>query len=161
MMAGSDEIRYRNPTRRPRVRRACRAAAIRSGDCFSRDSPASAAGRVPGPKATPRERYRVVIVGRRGHGLATAFYLATEYGISDVAVLEKGPIGWANVGRNTTIIRSNYFHPDNIRFYEYSLKLWETLERHADFQCDGEPARHPQPVSHRGAARSVHAARQQ
>src|SRR5438309_9844430 len=70
-------------------------------------------------KATPRERYRVVIVGGGGHGLATAFYLATEYGISDVAVLEKGPIGLGNVGRNTTIIRSNYFHPDHLRFHEY------------------------------------------
>src|SRR3989440_4685408 len=76
-------------------------------------------------KATPRERYPVGIVGGGGHGLASAFYLATEYGISDVAVLEKGPIGLGNVGRNTTIIRSNYFHPENIRFYEYSLKLWE------------------------------------
>jgi len=74
-------------------------------------------------------------VGGGGHGLATAFYLATEYGISDVAVLEKGPIGLGNVGRNTTIIRSNYFHPDNIRFYEYSLKLWETLERTLNFNA--------------------------
>jgi glycine/D-amino acid oxidase-like deaminating enzyme len=71
----------------------------------------------------------VVIVGGGGHGLATAYYLASEYGIRDVAVLEKGPIGLGNVGRNTTIIRSNYFLPDNIRFYEYSLKLWEGLER--------------------------------
>ena len=86
-------------------------------------------------KATPRERYRVVIVGGGGHGLATAFYLATEYGISDVAVLEKGPIGLGNVGRNTTIIRSNYFHPQNIRFYEHSLKLWEGLERALNFNA--------------------------
>src|SRR5215469_18373632 len=67
-------------------------------------------------KAAPRPRYRVVIVGGGGHGLATAFYLATEHGISDIAVVEKGPLGLGNVGRNTTIIRSNYFHPDNIRF---------------------------------------------
>src|SRR3984885_2417471 len=80
-------------------------------------------------KAQPRSRYRVVIVGGGGHGLATAYYLATEYGITDVAVLEQGPIGLGNVGRNPTIIRSNYFHPDNIRFFEYSLKLWEGLER--------------------------------
>jgi len=86
-------------------------------------------------KATPRTRYRVVIVGAGGHGLATAFYLATEYGISDVAVLERGPIGLGNVGRNTTIIRSNYFLPDNIRFYEFSLKLWEGLERALNFNA--------------------------
>src|SRR3984893_2064604 len=87
-------------------------------------------------KAEPRSRYRVVIVGGGGHGLATAFYLATEYGISDVAVLEKGPIGLGNVGRtNTTTIRSNSFHPDNIRFYEYSLKLWEGLERKLNFNA--------------------------
>jgi methylglutamate dehydrogenase subunit A len=86
-------------------------------------------------KATPRPRYRVVIVGGGGHGLATAFYLATEYGISDVAVLERGPIGLGNVGRNTTIIRSNYFLPDNIRFYEFSLKLWEGLEGKVNFNA--------------------------
>src|ERR1700680_1589092 len=84
-------------------------------------------------KAAPRPRYRVVIVGGGGHGLATAYYLAAEYGISDVAVLEKGPVGLGNVGRNTTIIRSNYFLPDNVRFYEYSLKLWERLERTLNF----------------------------
>src|SRR6202162_2481195 len=86
-------------------------------------------------KAAPRPRYRVVIVGGGGHGLATAYYLASEYGISDVAVLERGPIGLGNVGRNTTIIRSNYFLPDNIRFYEYSLKLWEGLERRLNFNA--------------------------
>lgn len=86
-------------------------------------------------KAAPRPRYRVVIVGGGGHGLATAYYLATEHGISDVAVLERGPIGLGNVGRNTTIIRSNYFHPDNIRFYEFSLKLWEGLERRLNFNA--------------------------
>jgi sarcosine oxidase subunit beta len=86
-------------------------------------------------KATPRPHYRVVIVGGGGHGLATAYYLASEYGIRDVAVLEKGPIGLGNVGRNTTIIRSNYFLPDNIRFYEYSLQLWEGLERRLNFNA--------------------------
>src|SRR5579862_5606034 len=80
-------------------------------------------------KAEPRACYRVVIVGGGGHGLATAFYLASAHGISDVAVLERGPIGLGNVGRNTTIVRSNYFNPDNVRFYEFSLKLWEGLER--------------------------------
>jgi methylglutamate dehydrogenase subunit A len=86
-------------------------------------------------KAEARPRYRVLIVGGGGHGLATAFYLATEYGIGDVAVLERGPIGLGNVGRNTTIIRSNYFHPDNVRFYEFSLKLWEGLERRLNFNA--------------------------
>ena len=86
-------------------------------------------------KAEGRDGYRVVIVGGGGHGLATAYYLATEYGIRDVAVLERGPIGLGNVGRNTTIIRSNYFLPDNIRFYEFSLKLWEGLERRLNFNA--------------------------
>src|SRR5205809_111365 len=86
-------------------------------------------------KAAPRARYRVVIVGGGGHGLATAYYLAAEYGIRDVAVLERGPIGLGNVGRNTTIIRSNYFHPENIRFYEFSLKLWERLEQRLNFNA--------------------------
>ena len=86
-------------------------------------------------KAQVRPGYRVVIVGGGGHGLATAYYLATEYGIRDVAVLERGPIGLGNVGRNTTIIRSNYFLPDNIRFYEFSLKLWEGLERRLNFNA--------------------------
>jgi FAD dependent oxidoreductase len=86
-------------------------------------------------KAEPRAGYRVVIVGGGGHGLATAYYLATEYGIRDVAVVERGPIGLGNVGRNTTIIRSNYFLPDNIRFYEFSLKLWEGLERRLNFNA--------------------------
>jgi sarcosine oxidase subunit beta len=76
-----------------------------------------------------------VIIGGGGHGLATAFYLATEHGIRDVAVLERGPIGLGNVGRNTTIIRSNYFLPDNIRFYELSLRLWEGLERTLNFNA--------------------------
>ena len=84
-------------------------------------------------KASPKKHYRVVIIGGGGHGLATAYYLATEFGISDVAVVERGPIGLGNVGRNTTIIRSNYFWPDNIRFYEYSLQLWEGLERRLNF----------------------------
>jgi sarcosine oxidase subunit beta len=84
-------------------------------------------------KASPRPRYRVVIVGGGGHGLATAYYLAHEFGIRDVVVLEKGPLGLGNVGRNTTLIRSNYFHPDNVRFYDYSLRLWEGLEERLNF----------------------------
>src|SRR5215472_5604673 len=86
-------------------------------------------------KATPRAHYRVVVVGAGGHGLATAYYLATAHGITDVAVLERGPLGLGNVARNTTIIRSNYFQPANVRFYEFSLKLWENLEQTLNFNA--------------------------
>jgi sarcosine oxidase subunit beta len=75
----------------------------------------------------PKPAYDVVIVGGGGHGLATAYYLAKEHGITNVAVLEKGWIGGGNVGRNTTIVRSNYLLDTNARFYEHSLKLWEGL----------------------------------
>jgi heterotetrameric sarcosine oxidase beta subunit len=86
-------------------------------------------------RATPRAGYRVVIVGGGGHGLATAYFLATRHGIRDVAVIEKGPLGLGNVGRNTTLIRSNYFHADNIRFYDFSLQLWEQFERELNFNA--------------------------
>ncbi len=86
-------------------------------------------------KPEPRDAYRVVIVGGGGHGLATAYYLARNHGITDVAVLERGPLGLGNVGRNTTIVRSNYFHPANIAFYEFSLKLWEGLEQSLNFNA--------------------------
>jgi sarcosine oxidase subunit beta len=84
-------------------------------------------------KAAPRAHYRVVIIGGGGHGLATAYYLAKEHGISDVAVLEKGPIGLGNTGRNTTIIRSNYLWDESARIYEHSLKLWEGLSAELNF----------------------------
>jgi methylglutamate dehydrogenase subunit A len=83
--------------------------------------------------AAPKDRYDVVIIGGGGHGLATAWYLAREYGISDVAVLEKGWIGSGNAGRNTTIIRSNYMLPGNVGFYELSMKLWERMEQDLNY----------------------------
>ena len=79
-------------------------------------------------KPEPKAAYDVIIVGGGGHGLATAHYLASVHGITNVAVVEKGPIGLGNAGRNTTIVRSNYGLPSNTRFYEWSLKLWEGLE---------------------------------
>lgn len=84
---------------------------------------------------SPRESYDVVIVGGGGHGLATAYYLASVYGTTNVAVLEKGWIGSGNVGRNTTIIRSNYLLPGNEPFYEFSMKLWEGLEQSFNFNA--------------------------
>ena len=84
-------------------------------------------------KPSPKPRYRVVIIGGGGHGLATAYYLAKEHGIRDVAVLEKGAIGLGNTGRNTTIIRSNYLWDESARIYEHSLKLWEGLSAELNF----------------------------
>jgi sarcosine oxidase, subunit beta len=84
-------------------------------------------------KAAPRPYYRVVIIGGGGHGLATAYYLAKEHGIGDVAVLEKGAIGLGNTGRNTTIIRSNYLWDESARIYDHSLKLWEGLSAELNF----------------------------
>jgi sarcosine oxidase subunit beta len=81
----------------------------------------------------PKPSYEVVIIGGGGHGLATAYYLAKEHGVTDVAVLEKGWLGGGNTGRNTTIVRSNYLLGANARFYEHSLKLWEGLSRDLNF----------------------------
>jgi methylglutamate dehydrogenase subunit A len=83
--------------------------------------------------ASPRDAYDVVIIGGGGHGLATAYYLAKHYGFRSVAVVEKGWIGGGNVGRNTTIIRSNYLLDGNIPFYELSMRLWETLEQELNY----------------------------
>ena len=81
----------------------------------------------------PKPAYDIIIIGGGGHGLATAFYLAENHGITNVAVIEKGYIGGGNVGRNTTIVRANYFLPGNSEFYSHSLKLWEGLEQSLNY----------------------------
>ncbi|MGH9577892.1 MAG: FAD-dependent oxidoreductase, partial [Terriglobales bacterium] len=83
--------------------------------------------------AEPKAAYDVVIIGGGGHGLATAYYLAKNHGICDVAVLERGWIGGGNTGRNTTVIRSNYLFPESARLYDHSVRLYETLSRDLNF----------------------------
>ena len=85
--------------------------------------------------AQPKPHYDIIVVGGGGHGLATAYYLASRYGLRNIAVLEKGWVGGGNVGRNTTIIRSNYLLDGNQPFYELSLKLWEGLEQDINFNA--------------------------
>ena len=81
----------------------------------------------------PRPRYEVIVVGGGGHGLATAYYLAKEHGLSEVAVLEKGWLGGGNTGRNTTIIRSNYLWDESARIYDHAVKLWENLSQELNY----------------------------
>ncbi len=95
----------------------------------------------------PKTEYDVIIVGGGGHGLSTAYYLSKVYGVRNVAVLEKGWLGSGNIGRNTTIIRSNYLLEGNQPFYEMSLKLWEGLEQ--DFNYNAM-------VSQRGILNLIH-----
>jgi heterotetrameric sarcosine oxidase beta subunit len=85
--------------------------------------------------AEPKAGYDLVIVGGGGHGLATAYYLARVHGMRNIAVVEKGWIGGGNVGRNTTIVRSNYLLPGNAPFYEHSMQLWETLEQELNYNA--------------------------
>src|SRR5512142_750351 len=87
----------------------------------------------------PKKRYDAVVIGGGGHGLATAYYLAKEHGMRDVAVLEKGWLGGGNTGRNTTIVRSNYHLDANAHFYEFSLKLWEGLSQALNFNVMYSP----------------------
>ncbi len=95
----------------------------------------------------PADHYDIVIIGGGGHGLATAYYLASVFGEKRIAVLEKGWIGGGNVGRNTTIIRSNYLLDGNEPFYEFSLKLWEGLEQELNYNTM---------VSQRGILNLIH-----
>ena len=81
----------------------------------------------------PKPSYDVIIIGGGGHGLATAYYLASRHGIRNVAVLERGYLGSGNVGRNTTLVRSNYLMPGNTEFFEHSLQLWEGLSHELNF----------------------------
>ncbi|WP_226688532.1 sarcosine oxidase subunit beta family protein [Ruegeria arenilitoris] len=83
----------------------------------------------------PKAHYDIIVIGGGGHGLATAHYLSKVYGQRNVAVVEKGWIGGGNVGRNTTIVRSNYMLDGNEPFYEFSMKLWEGLEQDLNYNA--------------------------
>jgi sarcosine oxidase subunit beta len=111
----------------------------------------------------PRPEYDVIIVGGGGHGLATAYYLAKEHGISRVAVLEKGWLGGGNTGRNTTVVRSNYLWDESAAIYEHSLKLWERLSQDLNynvmFSQRGLVSLAHSPHEMRGIARRVNANR--
>ena len=85
------------------------------------------------PRGELKKRYDVVIIGGGSHGLATAYYLAKNHGVKNIAVLEKSYIGSGASGRNTTIIRSNYRTPEGAAFYSQSVKLYEQLSSELDF----------------------------
>ncbi len=81
----------------------------------------------------PKPAYDAVIIGAGGHGLATAYYLAKNHGVTNVAVVEKGWLGGGNTGRNTTVIRSNYFYPESAALYDLSVRLYEKLSRELNY----------------------------
>jgi sarcosine oxidase subunit beta len=81
----------------------------------------------------PKESYDVIIIGGGGHGLATAYYLAKEHGITNTAIIERGWLGGGNTGRNTTIVRSNYLWDESAGLYEHALKLWEGLSQELNY----------------------------
>jgi sarcosine oxidase subunit beta len=83
--------------------------------------------------AEPKPRYDVIIIGGGGHGLATAYYLAKNHGITNVAVIEAGWIGGGNTGRNTTVVRSNYLYPESARLYDFSVRRYESLSKDLNF----------------------------
>jgi sarcosine oxidase subunit beta len=85
------------------------------------------------PETEPQSAYDIVLIGGGGHGLATAYYLAKNHGIRNVAVVERAWIGGGNTGRNTTVVRSNYLYPESARLYEFSLQLYESLSRELNF----------------------------
>ena len=87
----------------------------------------------------PKPEYDAIIVGGGGHGLATAYYLAAEHGVRNVAVLEKGWLGGGNTGRNTTIIRSNYLWDESAAIYEHAVKLWEGLSQELNYNVMYSP----------------------
>ncbi len=102
------------------------------------------------------DSYDVVIVGGGVHGLATAYYLAKEHGITDVAVLDKGYIGSGGSGRNTAIIRSNYLTPEGVRFYDRSVKLYETLSAELNFNVMFAQRGHLTLAHNDGGLRTMH-----
>jgi sarcosine oxidase subunit beta len=87
----------------------------------------------------PKKEYDVVIVGAGGHGLGTAYYLAKEHGITNIAVVEKGWLGGGNTGRNTTIIRSNYLYDESAGIYNHALKLWDNLSQELNYNVMYSP----------------------
>lgn len=85
------------------------------------------------PESQPKAEYDVVIVGAGGHGLGTAYYLAKEHGLTNIAVIDKGWLGGGNTGRNTTIIRSNYLYDESARLYDHAVDLWEGLSQELNY----------------------------